>query len=58
MVVPVAAGPVDVQADWQATPDVWIGRLTSFTALALTAALGLVTGLGGLVRQRSQPQLK
>jgi hypothetical protein len=58
MVVPVAAGAVDVRADWQATPDVRAGRWISVTAFALTAALGLVTALGVMGRRRIQPQLK
>ncbi|UWZ83896.1 6-pyruvoyl-tetrahydropterin synthase-related protein [Occallatibacter riparius] len=57
MVVPVSPGSVKVQAEWRATPDMWKGRLISFTALTLTAALGLVTVLGAVGR-RSQSQLK
>ncbi len=52
MVVPVGAGPVDVTADWQATPDVWAGRWISLMTLVL------VTGLGAIMQRISQPQIK
>jgi hypothetical protein len=52
--VPVAQGPVEITADWTATPDVLLGRWSS------TLALLLVTGLW-LLEQRflrlSQPRL-
>jgi hypothetical protein len=52
MVVPVAAGAVDVTADWQATPDVCQGRWISLGALLLLAGLGMAT------RSRSRGRLK
>jgi 6-pyruvoyl-tetrahydropterin synthase related domain len=52
MVVPVQAGPVDVRADWRATPDMRWGRWISLMALAL------VTGLGAIPRKRTQPQIE
>jgi hypothetical protein len=52
MVVPVAAGPVDVKADWRATPDVRAGRWISLAALAL------VTALGAMGLRRSQPRIE
>jgi hypothetical protein len=52
MVVSVAAGPVEVKADWLATPDVWAGRWISLMSLVL------VTGLGAIMQRRSQPQIK
>jgi hypothetical protein len=50
MVVPVAAGPVDVRADWRATPDVWKGRWIS-----LASSLVLAAGLAVMTR-RTRPQ--
>lgn len=41
MVVPVAAGQVDVTADWQATRDVRLGQGISFGALVLVALCGI-----------------
>lgn len=41
IVAPVSAGPVDVTADWKATPDVWRGRWISLGALALVVGLGI-----------------
>jgi hypothetical protein len=52
MVVPVQAGPVDVRADWRATPDMRWGCRISLAALALVA------GLGAMARRRSQPQIE
>jgi 6-pyruvoyl-tetrahydropterin synthase related domain len=48
MVVPVAAGPVDVRADWRATPDVWRGRWISLISLVLMAGIGTM----GLMHRR------
>ena len=52
MMVPVPAGPLDVEADWTGTPDVVRGRWVSLAALGLTAGLGL------LQRGRARTQLK
>ncbi len=52
MVVPVQSGPVDVRADWRATPDMRWGCWISLAALAL------VTGLGAMTRWGSGRQLK
>ncbi len=52
MAVPVEAGPVEVTADWVATPDVVLGRWLS------GIALGLVTGLCVLAWRRNRAQLK
>jgi hypothetical protein len=50
MVVPVAAGPVDVRADWRATPDVWRGRWISLASLMLATGLAVMT-------RRTRPQI-
>jgi hypothetical protein len=42
--VPVLQGPVRIDVDWIATPDVIAGRCVSFLALLALVALGLVEG--------------
>ena len=49
--VPVAQGPVEITADWMATPDVLLGRWGSVVALFL------VTGLWLLEQKLSRPHL-
>jgi len=52
IVVPVAAGPQTVTADWIETPDVAVGRHASLASLAL------VIGLAGIAWRRTRAQLK
>jgi hypothetical protein len=42
IVLPVAAGPFTLTADWVATPDVWLGRGISLVSVFLLTALGLI----------------
>ncbi|HTX76724.1 MAG TPA: hypothetical protein VMD29_11010, partial [Terracidiphilus sp.] len=51
IVVPVAAGALDVEVDWTATPDVQMGRGISL------AGLVLITGLCALRRKSNRAQL-